>query len=128
AGRRARRSGRNACPGAPPETGLGLPRGPPPPLPPDVPQPLAQVVRRCLEKDPARRFHSASDLAFVLESLRSASERRQEESVRRGRWLGLALLGGLGVAVLLLLLRPAPGIRAPRGQPLPCLPGPTVAA
>ena len=34
------------------------------PLPPD----LQRVVARCLEKEPARRFQGAADLAFVLES------------------------------------------------------------
>jgi serine/threonine-protein kinase len=29
--------------------------------------PLAPIIRRCLEKDPARRFQSASDLAFAIE-------------------------------------------------------------
>src|SRR5215212_10272901 len=34
-----------------------------------VPPGLDRMVRRCLEKDPHRRFQSASDLAFGLESL-----------------------------------------------------------
>lgn len=39
--------------------------------PPDLHAPpgLDRVVRRCLEKTPARRFHSAADLAFALETL-----------------------------------------------------------
>ena len=44
----------------------------PPPisqLSPETPVGVERVVRRCLEKDPAQRFHSASDLAFALESL-----------------------------------------------------------
>src|SRR5271166_5938737 len=43
----------------------------PEPLPSTVPPQMAQVVHRCLEKDPARRFHSAQDLAFHLELLRT---------------------------------------------------------
>jgi serine/threonine protein kinase/Tol biopolymer transport system component len=31
--------------------------------------PLEKIVRRCLEKKPERRFHSASDLAFAIESI-----------------------------------------------------------
>src|SRR5207245_284364 len=31
--------------------------------------PLEKIVRRCLEKKPERRYHSASDLAFAVESL-----------------------------------------------------------
>jgi hypothetical protein len=35
----------------------------------DVPPALAAIVRRCLEKSPGERFHSAHDLAFSLEAL-----------------------------------------------------------
>ncbi len=38
----------------------------PPPLPQHVPFALANVVMRCLEKDRAKRFSSASELAFAL--------------------------------------------------------------
>ena len=44
----------------------------PPPitqLTPDMPLALERVIRRCLEKNPEQRFHSASDLAFALEAL-----------------------------------------------------------
>jgi WD40 repeat protein len=34
-----------------------------------IPPPVQRVVQRCLEKSPAQRFHSASDLAFALEAL-----------------------------------------------------------
>jgi len=34
---------------------------------------LSRLVHRCLEKNPAERFHSASDLAFALESLAGIS-------------------------------------------------------
>ena len=34
---------------------------------------LVRIVHRCLDKDPARRFQSASDLAFHLESLTAAA-------------------------------------------------------
>ena len=34
---------------------------------------LERVVRHCLEKNPAERFHSASDLAFALESISGAA-------------------------------------------------------
>lgn len=35
---------------------------------------LERIVRRCLEKKPERRFHSAHDLSFALEALSSSSE------------------------------------------------------
>jgi len=38
-------------------------------LSPYTPAGVERVVRRCLEKSPERRFHSASDLAFALEAL-----------------------------------------------------------
>ena len=34
-----------------------------------VPQPLERILRRCLEKTPAERFHSAHDVGFALEAL-----------------------------------------------------------
>lgn len=34
---------------------------------------VERIVRRCLEKQPARRFHTASDLAFALEALSTPS-------------------------------------------------------
>ena len=45
-------------------------------LRPDVPPTLSSVVRRCLEKTPERRFQSARDLAFALETLLQASNRQ----------------------------------------------------
>jgi serine/threonine-protein kinase len=37
--------------------------GTPPPLPPDIPGPVRQVVERCLSKQPAQRWPSAASLA-----------------------------------------------------------------
>jgi Tol biopolymer transport system component len=39
-----------------------------------VPPGLDRIVRHCLEKSPERRFHSAHDIAFDLESLSSISQ------------------------------------------------------
>ncbi len=39
----------------------------------NVPAGLERIVRHCLEKSPAQRFHSAGDLAFDLESLTEIS-------------------------------------------------------
>jgi len=38
-----------------------------------VPPALDRIVRHCLEKDPERRFHSASDVAFDLEAIAPGS-------------------------------------------------------
>jgi serine/threonine protein kinase len=43
-----------------------------PELPADVPEAAADIVRRCLEKVPSRRFATAHDLAFALESAMKA--------------------------------------------------------
>ena len=38
-------------------------------LPPATPPALGRIIRRCLEKAPAQRFHSAADVAFALEAI-----------------------------------------------------------
>src|SRR5262245_4411883 len=38
-----------------------------------VPAPLERIVRRCLEKNPAERFHSAHDVGIALEALTDRS-------------------------------------------------------
>ena len=54
---------------------------------------LEKIVRRCLEKKPERRFQSARDLAFALETLSGASAPGTAAQVvapvqsRRRRWL-----------------------------------------
>nr|WP_277605435.1 serine/threonine-protein kinase [Glycomyces sp. L485] len=47
--------------------------GQPAPLPPDVPQPVAQIVMRCLAKDPRQRFGSAGELAQACRTGRPGS-------------------------------------------------------
>ncbi|MGA9449505.1 MAG: hypothetical protein WBV26_23915, partial [Candidatus Sulfotelmatobacter sp.] len=68
---------------------------------------LDRVVRRCVEKKPERRFQSASDLAFAIESLSgagaapsaSAMTRISEPPKTRRAWLlwVAAALGALGL-------------------------------
>ncbi|MBA3639592.1 MAG: serine/threonine protein kinase, partial [Acidobacteria bacterium] len=41
---------------------------------------LERIVRRCLEKSPDRRFHSAHDLAFALETVSSPSAPRVDSA------------------------------------------------
>lgn len=63
-------SGRRAFGGSHPVESLAaLLTTEPEPLPDTVPAALARTVARCLAKDPAERFESAHDLAFVLEQL-----------------------------------------------------------
>lgn len=73
----------------------------------DMPATLEKVIRRCLEKDPAQRFQSASDLSFALEALLdtsiSAGQARlpgKEERKRKPPYLALA--AALVAAVLVL--------------------------
>ncbi len=65
---------------------------------------VERIVRHCLEKNPERRFHSAHDLAFDLESLSGDSSAVRPAAAAAGpgirRWLpaGLGLLAVLAVA------------------------------
>ena len=67
----------------------------------NAPPGLQRVVHRCLEKNPERRFQSASDLAFALEAISesgiSTSAAVQWPGQRRQRkalfwWIGLAAI------------------------------------
>jgi serine/threonine protein kinase len=60
---------------------------------------LEKIVRRCLEKNPERRFQTASDLGFALEALSTLSSSRLEPvSATRHRsggkkwWIGATVL------------------------------------
>ena len=43
-----------------------------------VPPALANLVRRCMEKRPEERFHSAHDLAYALEAVGNVSSTGQQ--------------------------------------------------
>ncbi|MGH7272439.1 MAG: protein kinase domain-containing protein, partial [Polyangiaceae bacterium] len=59
-------------------------------LRPDVPKAMCDVVARCLEKDPARRFANAAELASALEPLAPPASRILAERAR------LAMSSGAG--------------------------------
>ncbi|MBS1807114.1 MAG: PD40 domain-containing protein [Acidobacteria bacterium] len=76
---------------------------------------LEKIVRRCLEKKPERRFHSAHDLGFALEALSTPSTSGANRtavvstlnttSIKRSGWRdrGWMLAAGvLGLAVLVM--------------------------
>ena len=100
-------SGRRAFPGASAvESGYAILHKEPEPLPATVPPNVAQVVRRCLEKDPGHRFQSARDLAFHLDVLRVPTATTTMApgipGPRRRRWwwtaaaaLGVMVVGGI---------------------------------
>jgi len=53
----------------PPQIAIAILRDDPPPLASldgRVPQPIEEIIMRCLEKNPEERFHSAHDLALAL--------------------------------------------------------------
>ena len=54
----------------------------PPPLPLNIAPPhIDRLIHRCLEKPPAQRFQSASDVAFALEALQQSTG--ASEAIRR---------------------------------------------
>ncbi len=85
---------------------------------PDTPPALERLIRRCLEKNPEQRFHSASDLAFALEALSHPSVSsptaasavpKVEPTHLRLPWLATALLIAIAVVVLIyFLIQPPP--------------------
>jgi Tol biopolymer transport system component len=80
----------------------------PPELPASVPSALGRIVRRCLEKEPARRFQSAADLGFALQAL-SLSPARATPPKKKTllKWVVVAGAVVAGTA-LFWLTRPLP--------------------
>jgi len=58
---------------------------------------LDKIVRRCLEKKPERRFHSAHDLGFALEALTEPSDSSLRTVTSAGIAQGQAALGIRGL-------------------------------
>jgi len=94
---------------------------------PNISPSLERIVRRCLEKKPERRFHSAHDLGFALESLSaptSSSGTNMTTAVSaigpendRSPWLvriltaALLLLIGCVLLGVMYIRRPMPDLR-----------------
>jgi len=90
---------------------------PPPPraVEPDLPERIDRALRRCLEKDPKKRFSSATDLQAALERRvpeeLAAGEEAAGAPLRWGpRWMQRTQLRFLFTAVVFLLLIFAAGI------------------
>ena len=70
----------------------------------NVPPALEQLVWHCLEKEPQRRFQSASDIAFSLQALSTVSSAPSGSSRamalgQKSRWLRVALAAAGAVAL-----------------------------
>jgi len=81
-----------------------------------TPAPYRDIVRHCLEKEPEKRFQSARDLAFALQTLSGGSSLKLA-SLRQKRWPALSwtVAAVLGLAVVLLTF--AAFLRAPSPPP-----------
>lgn len=85
----------------------------------NITAPMERVVWHCLEKSPDRRFQSATDVAFALESLSGVSSGSTHTAIQsapaqpknRERWIWIAAVALLLIAVAILTaisLRRAP--------------------
>jgi eukaryotic-like serine/threonine-protein kinase len=85
------------------DVGIAIDRDSPPNLPPSVPSSIAEVVRRCLEKDPRRRPRDAGALVMTLE--RALRGERGLEPARQRAFAGAALLVILLLAGMFVVMR-----------------------
>jgi Tol biopolymer transport system component len=100
--------------GAPPfpaksfiESGHAILESEPPPLPESVPPSVDLLVRRCMEKEPARRFQSAADLAFDLGAATAPTSGKARPILARTSpsWIArLTLLGAVLALVAVAVL------------------------
>ncbi len=86
------------------ESGHAILESEPPPLPESVPPSVDLLVRRCLEKEPARRFQSAADLAFDLGAATAPTSVKARPIVLRTSRSLATRLAALGAALALVLV------------------------
>jgi eukaryotic-like serine/threonine-protein kinase len=83
----------------------------------DVSPGLERIVRHCLEKNPEKRFRSAHDLGFALDSLSTALPEPPPRPAARTFWaipaailLGAAIVAGVGLLLRGRLRPPEPPV------------------
>ena len=97
----------------PVETNYAILHAEPPPVPAQVPPELDGLVRRCLEKDPDKRFQSAHELALQLAQVAGGAARAPPPRRARWRWAAAAALV-IAALVAAVLLQRGPTIAAAR--------------
>ena len=97
----------------------------------ELPSELERVIKRCLRKDPSRRFQTMADLKVALEELKEESDSGTLTGIPRAAvaaaqpsrlpWLALTvvLIAGTGLAGWLVLRRTAPAPAAAVQRPVP---------
>jgi Tol biopolymer transport system component len=80
---------------------------------PKIPADLDRIIRRCLAKDPARRYQSAIDLRNDLEELAHSTQSRRGVLIGRGAIAAVSLAGIVLLALAVVMLRG----RSNRAQP-----------
>ena len=87
----------------------------PDPLPPPVPMQLQNLIGRCLEKDPARRYATMREVGEAIEDLRNLERQgRLKPPMRKKTRLAVAAACVLAGAVATAWLA---GVRPPMAQP-----------
>jgi serine/threonine protein kinase len=79
-------------------------------LPPETPEPIRRLLRRCLQKDPRARLRDASDARFEIEDAQSGRDEKSSASLPtpparaaagRSRWLIRAAVAAIVIAAAL---------------------------
>lgn len=107
------------------ETVSAILRDEPPPLDESVPEPLAWIIERCLEKEPSKRYGSTDDLARDLAAIRGRLSARKPSAaaVKPKRLspllviLAVAALAGVAASAF-LLQRQGLGLSRPSQEPV----------